>query len=87
MYSVDRIICHDGHWLATRVLPSDAEQWSLVTDFLSTPYTHDRYIFLHTFWILKYRACYNTFSFKEFLLTFKEAGDTSDRRSVLYVNV
>ena len=29
----------------------------------------------------------NTFSFKEFLLKFKDVDATSDRRSVLYVNV
>ena len=33
MYGVDRKICHEGHWSASRGLPSDAEQWSRVTDF------------------------------------------------------
>ena len=33
LYGVDRKICHEGHWSASRGLPSDAEQWSQVTDF------------------------------------------------------
>ena len=33
VYDVDRKICHEGHWSASRGLPSDAEQWSRVTDF------------------------------------------------------
>ena len=33
VYGVDRKICHEGHWSASRGLPSDAEEWSRVTDF------------------------------------------------------
>ena len=33
VYGVDRKICHEGHWSESRGLPSDAEQWSRVTDF------------------------------------------------------
>ena len=33
VYGVDRKICHEGHCSASRGLPSDAEQWSRVTDF------------------------------------------------------
>ena len=54
-------ICHEDQWSASRGLPRAAEQWSRVADddgdsdpewrmFLSTPYTHDRYFFLRTFW-------------------------------------
>ena len=63
-----------------------------VTDILSVPYTHDRYFFLHTFelphLILKVElAILYHFFLKEILLEFKEADATSDRRSVLYLNV
>ena len=93
VYGVDRKICHEGHWSASRGLPSDAEQWSRVSDFLSTPYTHDRYFFLHTFWFTTFdfqnRTCYEItlFPLKGFYLSFKEVHVTSDHRSVLYVNV
>ena len=33
VYGVDRKICHEGHWSASRGLPSEAERWSRVTDF------------------------------------------------------
>ena len=57
VYRMNREICHEGHWSASRGLPSDAEQWSRVKDFLSTPYTHDRYFFVNTF-------CFTTFDFQ-----------------------
>ena len=79
MYGVVRKICHEGLWSASRGLPSDAEQWSRVTDFLSTPYTHDRYFFLHTFWITTFdfqrRTCYEItlFPLKGFYFNLKKS--------------
>ena len=60
-------------------MPNSDPEWRI---FLSTPYTHDRYFFLHTFWFTTFG-----FSFKESLLKFKEVDATSDRRSVIYVYV
>ena len=36
----------DRHHEACRVMPNSDPEWQI---FLSTPYTHDRYFFLHTF--------------------------------------
>ena len=43
--SVTRVT--DRHHEACRVMPNSDPEWQI---FLSTPYTHDRYFFLHTFW-------------------------------------
>ena len=45
--SVTRVT--DRHHEACRVMPNSDPEWQI---FLSTPYTHDRYFFLHTFLIL-----------------------------------
>ena len=42
MWEVGRKIRPEGHCLASWGLPE--------CDFLPTPYTHDRFFFLHTFW-------------------------------------
>ena len=86
--SVTRVT--DRHHEACRVMPNSDPEWQI---FLSTPYTHDRYFFLHTFWYTTFdfqsRTCYDItlFPLKGFYLSFKEVHATSDRRSVLYVNV
>ena len=86
--SVTRVT--DQHHEACRVMPNSDPEWQI---FLSTPYTHDRYFFLHTFWFTTFhfqsRTCYEItlFPLKGFYLSFKEVHATSDRRSVLYVNV
>ena len=86
--SVTRVT--DRHHEACRVMPNSDPEWQI---FLSTPYTHDRYFFLHTFWFTTFdfqsRTCYEItlFPLKGFYLSFKEVHATSDRRSVLYVNV
>ena len=43
--SVTRVT--DRHHEACRVMPNSDPEWRI---FLSIPYTHDRYFFLHTFW-------------------------------------
>ena len=43
--SVTRVT--DRHHEACWVMPNSDPEWQI---FLSTPYTHDRYFFLHTFW-------------------------------------
>ena len=49
----------DRHHEACRVMPNSDPEWQI---FLSTPYTHDRYFFLHTFWWTTFdfqsRTCY-----------------------------
>ena len=49
----------DRHHEACRVMPNTGPEWRI---FLSTPYTHDRYFFLHTFWLTTFdfqcRTCY-----------------------------
>ena len=49
----------DRHHEACRVMPNSDPEWQI---FLSTPYTHDRYFFLHTFWFTTFyfqsRTCY-----------------------------
>ena len=50
--SVTRVT--DRHHEACRVMPNSDPEWQIS---LSTPYTHDRYFFLHTFW-------YTTFDFR-----------------------
>ena len=47
--SVTRVT--DRHHEACRVMPNSDPEWQI---FLSTPYTHDRYFFLHTFWLTKF---------------------------------
>ena len=91
MYGVDRKICHEGHWSASRGLPSDAEKWSRVTDFsIHTIHPWKRFF---TFWLttfdLQSRTCYKVtlFSFKDFLVKFKSVDATRDPRSGLYVSV
>ena len=42
--SVTRVT--DRHHEACRVMPNSDPEWQI---FLSTPYTHERYFFLHTF--------------------------------------
>ena len=80
----------DRHHEACRVMPNSDPEWQI---FLSTPYTHDRYFFLHTFWYTTFdfqsRTCVEItlFPLKGFYLSFKEVHATSDRRSILYVNV
>ena len=53
VYGVDRKICHEGHWSASRGLP----------DFSIHTIPHDRYFFLHTFWFTIFdfqsSTCYN----------------------------
>ena len=71
VYGVDKKICHEGHWSASR------GRTMILSDrfFLSTPYTHARYFFLHIFW-------FTTFDFqskvtKEFLLKFTKLPATA----------
>ena len=86
--SVTRVT--DRHHEACRVMPNSDPEWQI---FLSTPYTHERYFFLHTFWYTTFdcqsRTCYEItlFPLNGFYLSFKEVHATSERRSVLYVNV
>ena len=86
--SVTRVT--DRHHEACLDMPNSDPEWQI---FLSTPYIHDRYFFLHTFWLTTFdfqrRTCYKVtlFPLKEFLLKFKEVDATSERHSVLYVNV
>ena len=47
--SVTRVT--DWHHEACRVMLNSDPEWQI---FLSTPYTHDRYFFLHTFWLTKF---------------------------------
>ena len=72
--SVTRVT--DRHHEACRVMPSSDPEWQI---FLSTPYTHDRYFFLHTFWLTTFdfqsRTCYEItlFPFKCFHLSLKKS--------------
>ena len=65
--SVTRVT--DRHHEACQVMPNSDPEWQI---FLSTPYTHDRYFFLHTFWLTTFdfqrRICYKVtlFSLKSF---------------------
>ena len=69
--SVTRV--NDRYHEACRVMPNSDPEWQI---FVSTPYTHDRYFFLYTFWLTTFdfqsRTCNKIalFSFKEFLLMF-----------------
>ena len=47
--SVTRVT--DRHHEVCRMMPNSDPEWQI---FLSTPYTHDRYFFLHTFWLTKF---------------------------------
>ena len=67
MYGIDRKIYHEGPWSASQddggvmpnsntewqIFPSDADKWPSSLVFLSTPYTHGKYFFLHTFWFTR----------------------------------
>ena len=72
--SVTRVT--DRHHEACRVMPNSDPEWQI---FLSTPYTHDRYFFLHTFWFTTFdfqsRNCYEiTLSpLKGFYLSLKKS--------------
>ena len=72
--SVTRVT--DRHHEACRVMPNSDPEWQI---FLSTPYTHDRYFFLHTFWLTTFdfqsRTCYEItlFPLKGFYLSFKKS--------------
>ena len=61
--SVTRVT--DRHHEACRVMPNSDPEWQI---FLSTPYTHDRYFFLHTFWFntldFQRRTCYKVKFFR-----------------------
>ena len=66
----------DRHHEACRVMPNSDPEWQI---FLSTPYTHDRYFFLHTFWLTTFdfqsRTCYEItlFPLKGFYLSLKKS--------------
>ena len=66
----------DRHHEACRVMPNSDPERQI---FLSTPYTHDRYFFLHTFWLTTFdfqsRTCYEItlFPLKGFYLSFKKS--------------
>ena len=72
--SVTRVT--DRHHEACLVMPNSDPEWQI---FLSTPYTHDRYFFLHTFWLISFgfqsRTCYEItlFPFKGFHLSLKKS--------------
>ena len=57
----------DWHHEACRVMQNSDPEWQI---FLSTPYIHDKYFFLHTFWLTTFdfqsRTCYKVtlFPFK-----------------------
>ena len=71
--SVTRVT--DRHLEACRVMPNSDPEWHI---FLSTPYTHKRYFFLHTFWFTTFdfqsRTCYEItlFPLKGFYFSLKE---------------
>ena len=72
--SVTRVT--DRHHEACRVMPNSDPEWQI---FLSTPYTHDRYFFLHTSWLTIFdfqsRTCYEItlFPLKGFYLSLKKS--------------
>ena len=72
--SVTRVT--DRHHEACRVMPNSDPEWPI---FLSTPYIHDRYFLLHTFWVtifdFKSSTCYEItlFSLKVFYLSLKKS--------------
>ena len=76
MYGVDRKICHEGHWSASRGLPSDAEQWFRVTDFFIHTIRPLWYFF---FWFTTFdfqrRTCYKVtlFPLKRFYSSLKQS--------------
>ena len=79
VYGVDRKICHEGHWSASeacRAMPNSDPERQI---FLSTPYTYDRYFFLHTFWFTIFdfqrRTCYKVtfFHLKSFYSSLKRS--------------
>ena len=72
--SVTRVT--DRHHEACRVMPNSDPEWRI---FLSTPYTHDRYFFLHTFWFTTFDfqsiTCYSVICFplKSFYSSLKKS--------------
>ena len=72
--SVTRVT--DRHHEACRVMPNSDPERQI---FLSTPYTHDRYFFLHTFRFTTFdfqrRTCYKVIPFplKSFYLSLKKS--------------
>ena len=66
----------DRHHEACRVMPNSDPEWQI---FLSTPYIHDRYFFLHTFWLTTFdferRTCYKVilFPLKSFYSSLKKS--------------
>ena len=72
--SVTRVT--NRHHEACRVMPNSDPDWQI---FLSTTYTHDRYLFLHTFWFTTFdfqrRTCYKVtlFPLKSFYSSFKRS--------------
>ena len=66
----------DRHHEACRVMPNSDPEWQI---FLSTPYTHDRYFFLHTFWFTTFdfqrKTCYEIrlLPLKGFYLSLKKS--------------
>ena len=72
--SVTRVT--DWHHEACRVMPNSDPEWQI---FLSSPYTHNRYFFLHTFWFTTFdfqpRTCYKVilFPLKSFYSSLKKS--------------
>ena len=72
--SVTRVT--DRHHEACRVMPNSDPEWQI---FLSTPYTHDRYFFLHTSRLTTFdfqrRTCYKVilFPLKSFYSSLKKS--------------
>ena len=66
----------DWHHEACLVMPNSDPEWQ---SFLSTPYPHDRYFLLHTFWFTTFdfqtRTCYKVtlFPLKSFLWSLKRS--------------
>ena len=64
------------HHDACRVMPNSDPEWQI---FLSIPYTHERYFFLHIFWFTTFdfqsRTCYEItlFPLKGFYLSLKKS--------------
>ena len=79
----------DRHHEGCRVMQNSDPEWQI---FLSTPYTHDRYFFLHTFWLTTFdfqsRTCYEitVFPLKGFYLSLKKSTLPATAVRVLYVN-
>ena len=78
MVSIEKSVTRvtDRHHEACRVMPNSDSEWQI---FLSTPYTHDRYFFLHTSWLTTFdfqsRTCYERtlFPLKGLYLSLKKS--------------